>query len=86
MFTLIKLIFYCALLIFTFLGGVKYSDEVKEVAHWIFEEKEEEISFREIKNDLSSNTDLLEMEENDKNSFDSEIDNDQQDGFEEKIN
>jgi hypothetical protein len=86
MFTLIKLIFYCALLIFTFLGGVKYSDEAKEVANWVFEEKEEEISFKEIKNDLKNNTEILEAEENDDNSSENKADNDQQDGLEEEVN
>lgn len=45
----IELIIVLALLIFSFFTGVKYSDQVKERASWLFEAKEEEIELPEIK-------------------------------------
>ena len=45
----IELIIVLALLIFSFFTGVKYSDQVKERASWLFETKEEEIELPEIK-------------------------------------
>ena len=41
MIKVIELIIVLALLIFSFFTGVKYSDQVKERASWLFETKEE---------------------------------------------
>lgn len=49
MIKVIELIIVLALLIFSFFTGVKYSDQVKERASWLFETKEEEIELPEIK-------------------------------------
>jgi len=50
----IELIIVLALLIFSFFTGVKYSDQVKERASWLFEAKEEEIELPEIKDQEGS--------------------------------
>lgn len=49
MIKVIELVIVLALLIFSFFTGVKYSDQVKERASWLFETKEEEIELPEIK-------------------------------------
>ncbi len=51
----IKLIFYVVLLAFAFLSGVRYSEQTRGVANWLFEAKEQEIPFHEIKKDIKNN-------------------------------
>ncbi len=72
MITLIKLIFCSGLLFTSFFAGVKYSDEAKEVANWIFEEKEKEITLEEIKDDIKNNPDDIESDISDMKDVDSD--------------
>ncbi len=50
----------------------------KEVANWIFEEKEEEISFEEIKDDLKNNVESFDENDNQNNSSPDNINDNQQ--------
>lgn len=65
MIRIIKLIFYIALLIFAFFSGVNYSDEVKGISNWLFEEKSQEIDYKEIENDYKNSKNGNQYMEND---------------------
>lgn len=51
MIKLVELIIIVILLVFSFLGGVKYSDGVKSHVSWLFENKEEEIELPDLSNE-----------------------------------
>lgn len=59
----IKFIFYVGLLIFAFFSGVKYSEQARGTANWLFEAKEQEIDFKEIEKDLRDNKDISAEQE-----------------------
>lgn len=48
----LKFIFYIVLLFFAFFSGVKYSEQVRGLSDWLFEAKEQEVDFEEIKNNI----------------------------------
>ena len=52
MIKLIKLIFCAILLFLSFLLGVRYSENTRNLSNWIFETKEKEINLDEIKEDI----------------------------------
>ncbi len=51
MIKLVELIIVVTLLIFSFLAGVKYADNVKSHVSWLFENKEEEIELPDLSNE-----------------------------------
>jgi len=62
MIKIIEAIVVLALLLFAFFIGVKYSDQVKERAGWLFETKEEEIELPNI--DSEGNAEIPGEENN----------------------
>lgn len=57
-----ELAIFFALLVVTFLAGVKYSDPIKSHASWLFEAKEEELELPDLSNEES--TEELNIEQN----------------------
>ena len=51
MIKMIEAIAILALLLFSFFVGVKYSDQVKSRASWMFENKDEEIALPDLSNE-----------------------------------
>ncbi len=64
MIKVIEAIAILGLLVFSFFLGVKYSDQIKERAGWLFETKEEEIELPSINSDGSVEIEIPAEENN----------------------